>query len=140
MAKRMASYINPKLLKKYDTGPPKQKGGLSLGEKTGEIREKKLMNDLHVLGISTVRQYPWGKCLEPRRKFVSDLAIPELKILIEVLGGAHIAGKKKLFADIERSRLATQNGFIILPYSTEEVDSEFAPLDIQRYLQEHHGY
>lgn len=68
-----------------------------------------------------VREFPWGLALDPPRKFRSDFAVPGLLLLIEIDGGAHAAGRKKVKTDTERRGLAAAFGWRILAVTPEQV-------------------
>lgn len=71
------------------------------------------------VGACVVRQYPWG--LRCGRRFRSDFAAPTQKLLIEVAGMAHAAGRTKVRKDIERDGLAAALGYRVLKVTPEQV-------------------
>lgn len=101
----------------------------------GERAEAALYATLTALGIAHEAQYPWGALLDPPRRFCADAAIPELKLLLEIDGRAHIAGYARFTADMERRRCAVHAGFVLLAYTPDEARNGTAALDIQRYLE-----
>lgn len=68
-----------------------------------------------------VREFPWGLALDPKRKFRSDFALVGRRLLIEVDGGAHAAGKKKVERDTERRGLAAADGWRVLAVTPKQV-------------------
>ena len=64
-----------------------------------------------------VREYAWA--LHVGREFRADLAFPALRMLVEVKGGAHAAGRAKQRADVEREGLAVSLGYRLLPLTPE---------------------
>ena len=66
-----------------------------------------------------VRQYAWA--LYQGRGFAFDFAWPATKIALEVCGGAHAAGRKKVKADVERSGLAASLGWRVVTVTPEQV-------------------
>lgn len=69
-----------------------------------------------------VREYAWA--LEVGRDFRADVAFPVLRILVEVKGGAHAAGRAKQRADVEREGLAVSMGYRLLPLTPDQAKSE----------------
>lgn len=69
-----------------------------------------------------VREYAWA--LDVGREFRADLAFPALRLLIEVKGGAHAAGRAKQRADVEREGMAVSMGYRVLPLTPEQAKSE----------------
>lgn len=69
-----------------------------------------------------VREYAWA--LEVGRDFRADVAFPVLRILVEVKGGAHAAGRAKQRADVEREGLAVSLGYRVLPLTPAQAMAE----------------
>jgi len=69
-----------------------------------------------------VREYAWA--LELGRDFRADVAFPALRILVEVKGGAHAAGRAKQRADVEREGLAVSLGYRVLPLTPAQAMAE----------------
>ena len=67
------------------------------------------------------RQHPWGLALTPRRGFAADFAFLPNRLLVEVTGGAHAAGRGKWKSDTERSGLAASIGWTICLVTPEQV-------------------
>lgn len=68
-----------------------------------------------------VREYAWA--LDVGRDFRADVAFPALRVLVEVKGGAHAAGRAKQRADVEREGLAVSLGYRLLPLTPEQARS-----------------
>jgi hypothetical protein len=84
----------------------------------------KLYNDLCLI-CKPEREYPFAK--EIRRKWLADLAYPELKILIEVEGGVFTQGRHTrgigYSNDCIKYNAAQLLGYIVLRYTTGQVRS-----------------
>jgi len=130
---KFSSGISPAALAR--AGIKVAKTGGKASPDAGKQAETALCQTLTLLGIDHVPQYEWGKGLEPPRKFQSDAAIPAARLLIEVDGRAHIAGYERFCADMERRRLATHAGFVLLAYTPAEAENGTAALDVQKYLE-----
>lgn len=70
-----------------------------------------------------LRGFAWGLYTKPRRKFQSDAAFPGERLLVEVDGGAHAAGKAKQRTDTERRGLAAAAGWRVLALTPAQVHS-----------------
>jgi hypothetical protein len=68
-----------------------------------------------------LRQYPWGAYLSPPRRFSSDIGFPFSRLLVEIDGGAHAAGKAKQRSDTERRGLAGAAGWRVVALTPEQV-------------------
>ena len=66
-----------------------------------------------------VRQFAWA--LAQGRGFAFDFAWPAIKVALEVVGGAHAAGRAKVKADVERSGLAASLGWRVVTVTPEQV-------------------
>lgn len=77
--------------------------------------------DAEMRRVSWIRQYPWGAYLSPRRRFSSDAGFPNARVLVEIDGGAHAAGKAKQRTDTERRGLAGANGWRVVAVTPEMV-------------------
>lgn len=71
--------------------------------------------------VILVREYAWA--LDVGRDFRADLAFPALRLLVEVKGGAHAAGRAKQRADVEREALAVSLGYRLLPLTPDQARS-----------------
>lgn len=69
-----------------------------------------------------VREYAWA--LDAGRELRADVAFPALKVLVEVKGGAHAAGRQKQREDVEREALAVQLGYLLIPLTPEMAHDE----------------
>lgn len=79
--------------------------------------------DIRVLSTTIlVREYAWA--LDVGRDFRADLAFPALRLLVEVKGGAHAAGRAKQRADVEREGLAVSMGYRVLPLTPAQAMAE----------------
>lgn len=68
-----------------------------------------------------IRQFAWALDAKPPRKFASDFAFPWSRLLVEIKGGAHAAGRRKVRSDVEREGLAVSLGWRVLPLTPEQV-------------------
>lgn len=97
--------------------------------------EESLALMLRAYGVTFEREYRW---LEGRR-FRSDFAVPEKRLLIEVQGGHWVNGRHNRGAgyeqDLVRQNLAQVNGWRMLQYTTGMVTSGEAIAQIMEYLQ-----
>lgn len=76
-----------------------------------------------------VVQFAWGWYLDPRRGFTSDFAFPASRLLVEIDGGAHAAGRAKVARDVKRRGLAASAGWRLLSVTPAQVrDGEAVPL------------
>lgn len=67
------------------------------------------------------RAVPWGLALNPERGFTADVAFLGSRLLCEIKGLAHAAGRSKVRADVEREGLAVSLGWTVLPLTPESV-------------------
>jgi len=81
------------------------------------------------------RQHPWGLALVPERGFTADVAFLAPRLLCEIKGLAHAAGRKKVRADVEREGMAVALGWRVLPISPEQVRAGEAVALIARALE-----
>lgn len=82
------------------------------------------------------RQHPWGLALVPERGFTADVAFLGARLLVEVKGMAHAAGRSKVRADVEREGLAVSLGWTVLPLTPEQVRDGSAVALIRRALNQ----
>lgn len=82
------------------------------------------------------RQHPWGLALVPERGFTADVAFLGARLLCEVTGMAHAAGRSKVRADVEREGLAVSLGWTVLPLTPEQVRDGSAVALIARALNQ----
>lgn len=75
-----------------------------------------------VPSVIVVREYAWA--LDVGRDFRADVAFPALRLLVEVKGGAHAAGRAKQRADVEREALAVSLGYRLLPLTPDQARSD----------------
>lgn len=101
----------------------------------GERAEQALALGLRALGIEHEQQYAWGKQLNPPRLFRADLAVPAARLLVEVEGGAHIAGLARFQRDQERRNLAVMAGWRVLTFTPAQALNGTAALEVQRFLK-----
>ena len=80
------------------------------------------------------RAVPWGLALNPERGFTADVAFLGPRLLVEVKGLSHAAGRKKVRADVEREGLAVSLGWRVLPLTPESVRDGSAIALIARAL------
>lgn len=104
--------------------------------KAGAVSEAKLCALLDLLGymdinnatratpVGTcyVREYAWGLYLSPPRLFRFDAALPAQRVAVEVDGGAHAAGRKKVKSDTERRGLAASLGWRVVALTPEQIN------------------
>lgn len=140
MARSFSSGIHPDALARAGITPPKATGRpqkaqrTAPGGKAGQKAEQALCRWLDILGIEYVEQYGWGAALNPPRKFVSDLAIPAARLLVEVDGGVHGVQDKRA-RDLERQNLGVMAGWHFLRFLPAQAISGEASLFIQKYLE-----
>jgi len=67
------------------------------------------------------RAVPWGLALNPERGFTADIGFLGARLLCEIKGLAHAAGRSKVRADVEREGLAVSLGWTVLPLTPESV-------------------
>ena len=86
------------------------------------------------LGLRFERQYRYV----PGRRFRADFALPEHRLLIEVVGGVYTyqahGSIKGVKADMERLNLATLHGWKLLRFTPHEVDVGYAKETVERTL------
>ncbi len=100
----------------------------------GKAAEDALYGWLDILGIPYLPQYKWGAELEPPRRYVSDAAIPEARLLVEIDGRVHgIQDKRE--RDLERQNLGTFAGYAFLRFTPEQAKDGTASLIVQKYLE-----
>lgn len=68
-----------------------------------------------------VRQFAWGLYLPEPRKYAADFGFPSRRVLVEVDGGAHYAGRARGAYDTERRGLAASIGWTICPVTPDQV-------------------
>ena len=100
------------------------------GKRPGEVAEQALYASLTLLGIAHEQQYRW----HPIRRWESDAAIPEAKLLLEVDGGVHQAFKDKWERDRERHNAFTALGWSCLRFTPAQAVDGTAALEVQRWL------
>lgn len=66
-----------------------------------------------------VRELHWA--VDVPRDFRADFGFPTARLLVELVGGAHLAGRKKMDADCRREALAASLGWRLLRVSHEMV-------------------
>ena len=91
---------------------------------------------LHKFHRMFVRQFAWALRCDPPRGFASDFAFIEKRLLVEVKGLAHAAGRSKVRADVEREGLAVSLGWTVLPLTPESVRDGSAVELIARALNQ----
>lgn len=98
------------------------------------IGESILANQLRFLKISFDQEYKF----HPKRKWRADFHIVDKKILVEVEGGVWSNGRhtrgKGYIADMEKYNSATELGYSVFRYSTEQVKSGKAIEEIRRLI------
>lgn len=87
----------------------------------GSMPERVRLGDTVVVSCLFVRQYPWGAYLPEPRGFSSDAGFPVKRVLVEIDGGAHAAGKAKQRTDTERRGLAGAAGWRVVAVTPEMV-------------------
>ncbi len=128
---RTSGSIPVAYLAKHGIEAPKRPGG---NPDAGKAAEEALYGFLRILGIEFEPQYPWGKFLEPPRKYHSDAAIPSARLLIEIDGGIHGVGEKRE-RDLARQNLGTFAGWHFLRFTPEQAKDGTASLEVERYLK-----
>lgn len=121
------------LLAKLGTSPKKPRSkkktsqGDSLGrEKTGSVGEQTLALHLRTHGVAFETEFRFN----PDRRWKSDFRILKTKMLVEVEGGTWTGGRhtrgKGYAQDCEKYNWATSHGFLVLRYTTAQVNSGMA--------------
>lgn len=92
---------------------------------------------LSAVGIAYFREY---KAI-PDRKFAFDFYIPKRKLLIELQGGVYQYNPSHTSAgnirrDCEKGNLAVLNGYAVLHFTTDMVESGEALQLVERILEE----
>ncbi|ERL60655.1 hypothetical protein X973_06765 [Piscirickettsia salmonis] len=76
------------------------------------------------------------------RKWRFDFAWPDLKIAVEVEGGTYSQGRhtrgKGFEADCEKYNMATESGWRVFRYSTQQVSQYIAIRQLKRVLEKYH--
>ncbi|APS51736.1 hypothetical protein AVI51_13345 [Piscirickettsia salmonis] len=76
------------------------------------------------------------------RKWRFDFAWPDLKIAVEVEGGTYSQGRhtrgKGFEADCEKYNTATESGWLVFRYSTQQVSQYIAIRQLKRVLEKYH--
>lgn len=134
MPKGFSAGINPEALKRAGVDVK----GTRTPRGNGKAAEDALYQFLDILGIPYQPQYPWGRELNPPRKFVSDAAILTWRVLIEVDGRVHGVQDKRE-RDLERQNLGTLAGWAFLRFTPEQARSGEASLTIQRFIRSRLG-
>lgn len=106
------------------------------GQKVVSEGEAKLVQQLKALKIDFVQEFQF----HDKRKWRADFHISNTKLLIEVEGGIwsngrHTRGKGYL-GDMEKYNTATMMGYQVLRFSTEQVKSGLAILQIEKIVGE----
>lgn len=122
-------------LKNYATKKRKPKR-LNLIKKERVVSEGEaiLIQHLKAYGIGYEQEYQFNE----NRKWRADFHITGTKFLIEVEGGIWSNGRhtrgKGYIADMEKYNLATELGYSVFRYSTEQVKSGKAIEEIRRLI------
>ena len=114
--------------------PPQPTPARGGGQRAGSSAEEALWASLHVLGIPHTPQHPWGRDLTPPRRFHSDAAIPERRLLVEIDGQVHSIRDKRE-RDLERQNLGTLAGWVFLRFTPAQALDGSAALIVQRWLE-----
>jgi very-short-patch-repair endonuclease len=87
-----------------------------------------------VTGFSPIEEYRF----HPKRRWRFDLAIPELKIAVEIEGGTWIQGRhtraKGYQRDMEKYNAAQMLGWKVFRYAPQQLDECIA--DMQKLLRD----
>ena len=57
------------------------------------------------------------------RKYRADFCYPKQRVLVEVVGAAHLAGREKLEADCERTAIAASKGWLVVTVTAKTIKS-----------------
>ncbi len=91
----------------------------------GAATEALLRQQLKAAGFILWRDYiaewAWGILLEPPRLFRADAGFYAQDLCVEIVGGAHAAGRRKVRSDVERQGLAATLGLKVLTLTPEQV-------------------
>lgn len=102
----------------------------------GAAAEALLRSQLRAAGFlewaDYVPQMAWA--LDAGRGFAADIGFPRQMLLVECVGGAHAAGRKKVRSDTERSGLAARLGYRVLTIPPEVVMAGGAVEQIEEAL------
>lgn len=66
------------------------------------------------------RQYAWA--VEERRRYQADFAWPASYFMVEIMGGAHAAGRARVSRDVERLGLAAALGWRVCAVTPGQVE------------------
>lgn len=86
-----------------------------------------------------IRQYPWGAYMSPPRGFSADAGFPMARVLVEVDGGAHAAGKAKQRSDTERRGLAGAAGWRVVAVTPAQVHNSEAVRLVRAAVESPHA-
>lgn len=109
--------------------------GRAAAPSAGKAAEQALYRFLDLLNIHHAPQYPWGRELDPPRRYQADTRISGTRLLVEVDGAVHgIAEKRE--RDLVRQNLAVKADWVILRFTPAQAKSGEASLFIADYLKE----
>lgn len=104
------------------------------GKQVESEGEAELTKQLKALKIEFVREFKF----HPKRKWRADFHLIGKKILVEVEGGIWSGGRhtrgKGYIGDMEKYNSATVMGYQVLRFSTEQVKSGVAILEIEKMV------
>lgn len=113
--------------------PPRKQG--RKGQRCGQEAETALSQSLALLGIPHETEYEWGKELTPPRRFRSDVAIPECRLLCEIDGQVHSIRSKRE-GDIARQNAGVMAGWAFLRFTPAQARDGSAAVQVAEFLQQ----
>lgn len=89
----------------------------------GAATEAMLREQMRAAGFRTWDDYvpQMAFAIDLGRDFRADIGFPRQMLLVEIMGGAHAAGRARVKRDVERQGLAAQLGYRVLTVTPEQV-------------------
>ena len=137
MARSFSSGINPARIADalaHDAPATPRKQGRK-GQRYGKRAEIALSQSLALLGIAHETEYPWGKELNPPRRYRSDVAIPEYRLLCEIDGQVHSIRSKRE-GDIARQNAGVMAGWAFLRFTPAQARDGSAAVQVAEFLKQ----
>lgn len=91
------------------------------GAATEALLRSQLKAAGYVLWVDYIAEWAWGILLDPPRLFRADVGFYRQDLCVEIVGGAHAAGRRKVRSDVERQGLAATLGLRVLTLTPEQV-------------------
>lgn len=91
------------------------------GAATEAMLRGQLKDAGYILWRDYIAEWAWGILLDPPRAFRADVGFYAQDLCVEIVGGAHAAGRRKVKSDVERQGLAATLGLRVLTLTPEQV-------------------